>query len=175
MDVFDFNLACDTENIQGTKKKIYVVCSEDVDVFPGRVGNAALGERVTLDGDITLAATKKFAEVDILDESGEVKHSLKGPKGSQGFNAMFDFKLLAVGAAATDLVDRMRNACLIFVIPQNDGTMRVIGSKDNPAKLTAAEHTDGKTGEEEKTWTITIANTDNRVAPFYTGAIDLTA
>jgi hypothetical protein len=174
MEVLDFNLACGYENVQGTKTRVYVACSEDIDVFPARLGTTNLGDKVTLDGDITLVTGKKFAAVDVIVESGKVYHSLKGPTGSQGWNAMFDFKLIAKGAEAADWVNRLLNSCLVWVIPQNDGTMRVIGSVDNPSKLTAAEHTDGQTGDDEKTYACTIANTDNKIAPFYTGAIDLT-
>lgn len=177
MDVQDLNggdIACGQRIIPGLARKAYAVCSCDIDVFPGRLpfNAASPGDSITLDGPIVLNALKKFAELEMITDSGKVMHKQVGAKGFENYNNEFSFKAKKT-VAADEWFNNTRNSCLVIIVTEKDGTLRVIGTKDVPASMTASEGTTGDGSETEKVWTCTVMDTIGDVAPVYTGTIDL--
>lgn len=177
MDIFDLNgddAACGANIIPGLTKKAYAVCSCDIDVFPARLPYNPLvpGEGITLDGPIVLKPLKKFAEIEIITDSGKVSHKQVGAKGFENFTNEFSIKAKKT-IGADEWFDKNRNACFVIIVTEKDGTKRVIGSVDVPASMTASEGTTGDGNETEKVWTATFMDTTGFVAPVYADSIDL--
>jgi len=174
MDVQDLVIECGTSSTPGTKRFLYAVCACDIDVFPPFLATTGVGDSIKLDGDITLLATKKFAKVGLIIDSGEIKHPGVGVIGSRSYNNQLDGKIQK-NIASDEWFNKNKNSCFVFVVEQKDGTVRVLGNKDVPAMITASEGTEGVNNESEKVWNFTVMDTIGSVAPYYEGAIDLTA
>lgn len=174
MDIANLTDECGTVIKPGLTRKLYAVCACDIDVFPGFLATTGAGDSITLDGNITLLTGKKFAEVGIVTDSGEIVHQGVGVVGSRSYNNQLTGKIRKT-VAADEWFNKNRNACFVFIVPEKDGTMRVLGNKDVPAMITASEGKTGSGPESEKIWDFTILDTVGEVAPVYTGTIDLTA
>jgi hypothetical protein len=173
MDIADLAVACGTKITPGTKRVIYAVCACDIDVFPPFLATTGAGDSITLDGNITLTAGKKFAQVGLITDSGEITHPGVGAQSSRAYNNQLVGKIQKT-IESDEWFNKNRNGCFVFVVPQKDGTTRVLGNKDVPAMITASEGKEGTNNESEKVWDFTIMDTVGDVAPYYEGTIDLT-
>lgn len=174
MDILDLNISCGETVIPGTRAKLYVCCECDIETFPDYVSPVVNPEdAITLDGDIVLKPNKKFAELDIILDSGQIKHELVGTRGSKNYNNTLDFKILKTPVADA-WFDRHPNACLIGIVKQKDGTQRVFGAPEIPAFIETATGDGGNTNDSEAAWTAQIKDSTGKIAPIYNGVIDLT-
>jgi hypothetical protein len=173
-EIADLTMTCGDAITPGIGRKLYAACACDIDVFPPFRTTTAPGDSITLNGDITLETGKKFAEVGLIVDSGEITHPGVGNTGSRAYNNQLVGKIQKT-VASDEWFNKNRNACFVFIVPEKDGTIRVLGNKDIPAMITASEGKGGNTNDSEKVWDFTIMDTIGDVAPVYTGAIDLTA
>jgi hypothetical protein len=95
--------------------------------------------------------------------------------GSKAYNQTLDFKAYNVGPVESEFFNKHRNGCFVVVLEQKSGDNRVIGTKKFPARFASLEDTSGTNNESAKNWTGQLVASPGHVAPFYTGAIDLTA
>ena len=174
MDIQDLAAPCGQTIIPGTKGFFYLACACDITTFPGFVATTTVGDKLQLDGDIVLAAGKKFAKIEITTETGRIKHNGVGVKGSKNFTNSFDYKT-PKSLASDEWHDANPNGCFVALIPQKDGSFRVIGNKDIPAFMEVADADGGADNGDAAEWTAQIMDKTGRVAPYYTGAIDVTA
>jgi hypothetical protein len=172
MTIEDLAVECGTKVTPGTKRVLYAVCACDIDVFPAMLATTGVGDSITLAGDITLVVGKKFAQVGVITDSGEVSHPGVGAVSSRAFNNQFVGKIQK-NIASDEWFNKNRGGCFVFVIPQKDGTTRVLGNKDVPAMITSSEGKEGTNNESEKVWDFTVLDTIGDVAPYYNGVIDL--
>lgn len=174
MDFLAITDDCTVPNVQGSLPVIYAVCHKKVDVFPpfGTIGS---GGSITLTGDITLTATNTFKKMDMFVQTGELKHNPIGPNGSAGVQSVAEIEFRNTGATATEAAIALINSQGVFVLPQVDGTKRVIGTKDSPAIVEYLGGTEGKDGTQEKAHKFAVKTSNHQIAPYYTGTIDLTA
>lgn len=174
MDFLELIDNCGVDNVQGTQIPVLAVCRQDIDTWPAVVGSGTAGGTISITGDIVLAAGKAFKSMDMLIQTGELKHVGIGPNGSMGMETSAEFELRNTGAVAAEAAIATINSMGVFVFSQNDGTKRVIGTKDSPAIVTAIEGTEGKDGTQSKTFKITVKTSNNKLAPYYSGALDVT-
>jgi hypothetical protein len=173
MDVSSYTAECGAKVVPGVKSKIYMVCACDIDTWPARKVTTGIGDTITLDGDIVLAVGKSFATIDIISESGMIKHTGVGSQTSKNFTNSFDFKTQK-DIASDEWFDGHLNGCFIAIVVEKDGTMRVIGEPDMPARIEAAEGSGGGENSDEKSWIAQLLDKTGKVAPVYEGLIDLT-
>jgi hypothetical protein len=174
MDVSGYTAECGAKSTPGVKSKLYLVCACDIDTFPARLATTGVGDTVTLSGNITLKAGKKFAEIDIISETGQIKHTAGGSITSKAFSNSFDFKVMK-DIGSDEWFDNHLNGCFVGIVVEKDGSKRVFGEPDMPARIEAAEGSTGDDVSSEKSWIAQILDKTGRVAPYYTGTIDLTA
>lgn len=172
MDIADLTGQCGIRTIPGYKTKLYAVCACDIETFPGYLTTTGVGDSITLDGDIVLKTDKKWAQLDTISETGKVTETEVGVIGSQVFQSQFEFKLPKT-LASDEWLDANPNACMVFLIEDKDGKQRVLGNDKVPTTRTAAVGTNGPGLTDEKSWAITIMDNTGRIAPYYTGVIDL--
>ena len=173
-DIADLTGQCGVRTIPGYKVKIYAACSCDIETFPAYKTTTGVGDSITLDGDIVLLAGKKWAVLETISETGKVTETEVGVIGSQVFQSQFEFKLPKT-IASDEWLDANPNACMVFIIEDKDGKMRVLGNDRVPTTRTAAVGTNGPALTDEKSWAITIMDNTGRIAPYYEGVIDLVA
>lgn len=174
--VFDLVDPCGTNVVPGVEMDLYAVCACDIDTFPDVVGNTAQGDSITLDGDIVLKAGKKFNKIEIISETGEIKHSLVGANRSKSYKQSLVGK--TVGNINYDeFFNNNANACFVVIAkPKSGGTMRVIGHPTKGhAMFATAEDTSGSNAETPKEWSFELTASPGNVAYHYNGLIDLTA
>lgn len=172
MDIQDLAAPCGQKVIPGTKGFIYLVCACDITTFPDFVATTAVGDKLKLDGDIVLAAGKKFAKIELTTETGRIKHNVVGARGSKNFTNGFEFKTPKT-LASDEWFNENPNGCFVGLIPQKDGAIRVIGTKDIPAFMEAADADGGADNADAAEWTAMIMDKTGMVAPYYEGAIDV--
>lgn len=172
MDILNLVDTCGDIITPGMTAKVWAVCACDIDVFPGFLATTNPGDSITLDGDIVLKANKYFAQIDVVTESGEVKHTQVGSSGSENYVNTYDFKTRKT-VAADEWFNKHRGACFVFIVEEKTGAKRVLGTPSVPAKMVSSEGTTGMNNEGEKIWTAQIKDTVGEVAPVYTGAIDI--
>lgn len=172
-DIADLTGQCGVRTIPGYKTNIFAVCGCDILTFPDRKTTTDPGDSITLDGNIVLKTGKKFAQLEVISETGKVTETEVGVIGSQVFQSQFEFKLPKT-ILSDEWLDANPNACMVFIIEDKDGNMRVLGNEKVPTTRTAAVGTNGPGLADEKTWAITIMDNTGRIAPYYEGTIDLT-
>lgn len=173
MEVQDFVFECGTEIVPGANAKMYAVCACDIDVFPAYLTSTGTGDSITLDGDIVLKADKKWATVDVIVDSLDLTHTLVGVRSSRNYTNKIDAKMPKV-KASDEWMEKNKNACLVVIIEEKaTNVRRVIGNVNVPASIDAAEGKIGTNNESEKSWIFSVMDTTGKVAPYYTGAIDL--
>jgi hypothetical protein len=160
----------------GTKRKIWLVkeCDVDATSWPTKLATTGTGDSITLDGDITLLATKAFAVIDVIPDTGKVTNTPEGSRTGRSYTNKFDFKL-DYSAGALEWVNENVNVPMIGIVEQKDGSLRVLGEPGIPAFLEASEATGGDAPGSEASIICQLMDSVGEVAPFYTGAIDVTA
>lgn len=173
-EVKDLANICGEKNPAGLKVDIYGVCKDDILTWPAKKVTTGVGDSITFDGDIVLKAGKKWAKIEVIADTGEVTHTAAGVRSSKGFTNKLDFKV-AKSIASDEWMNDNINSCMVFLAKEKTGNVRVIGSPEVPAELQAAEGKTGTNIESEKSWIASIMDTTGEVAPYYEGAIDVTA
>lgn len=172
MEIQDLTFECGQGLIPGATAKLYMVCACDIDTFPGYLTTTGTGDSITLDGNIVLKANKKFAAVDVVVDSVDLTHTLVGVRTSKNYTNKIDGKA-AKTKAADEWFEKNKNACIVCILEEKDGAKRVIGTDKIPAFLDTAEGKIGTSNESEKSWIFSIMDSTGKVAPYYTGTIDL--
>jgi hypothetical protein len=160
-------------NPAGTTNKVYLVCVEDVATFPALSTGSNVGDSITYSDPIVLKTNKAFATIDVIVDEGELTHTAGGTRTAKAFENMFDFKL-AKTLASDEWVNNHINSCIIALVKEKSGKIRLLGTLECPTELLAAEGKTGKGITTEKSWICQIKDTTGMVAAYYTGAIDLT-
>lgn len=170
------------EPIGGIAAKMYFALHSDFATITdpkelcGDSGDAAatLAELVTIAAipGHTFKATKKFAVLDIVLETGELTTTQIGEKARR----LFQNQIVAqVAGSADTLLGFMRlikNQQLIVLVEEvGSGNIRQFGSKRLPAWIEAQEHKIEATLEGNNSLTITIMDKQKYPAPIYLGDI----
>lgn len=165
--------SCGSKNIPGVSVRVYFAKKDDIDTFPPFKITTLPGDSVTLDGDIVMKALKKFYQVDIITDSGEVKDTLAGSIGSKVYESTFDFMKATTNPNVVEFQESLANECLVVIVKEKSGNLRVLGNLDSPAYLETAEGTTAKTTGDTRGFTNQIKATPGYAAPFYEGLIDI--
>ena len=172
MDIKDLTGQCGAVVTPGFGITIYAVCPCDIETYPAFKTTTAVGDSITLDGDIVLKTGKKFATITAISETVGLNENSVGVVGSKAIQNDFNFKALKT-KASDDWVETHLNGCFLFVIKNKEGQMRVVGSPDVPATLDTAVGVNGLALSDEKNWALKIMDNTGHVAPYYEGEIDL--
>lgn len=172
MKIHDLTGECCPQNIPGYESTLYLVSACDIVTFPTRPAYdpADPGLSVTLSGDIELAANTKFVTIPIIIDSGSTNSIANGNIGSKGFRNEANFEIQGNNAERLSWSEQVLNGCFVAIMTDKMGRMRVIGSKLSPARFETIEH--GNSNEDSKA-TYLLYDTLGKIAPIYTGVVDL--
>ena len=150
--------ACPNDEVSGgISTRILYAPKAFVDkcVLPANTGE--LGKANTIeDGNLTLIATKNFKGIDAQIDEGELKTSLVGNAGNKKAKTELELKIPRFSDVTLDFISRYKNVPMIFVVPDAQCTLWVIGTKINPAYVDSAEATTGKKSEDDSGITLKI-------------------
>lgn len=172
MTITDLINLCGINVIPGTRTRMLVVCSCDIQSFPHlnafEPDNPTAG--ITLNGNIVLKPGKNWASISIIADSGQIKHELVGTRGSKNYVNSYDFKILKT-IIADAWFQQNGNNCIVALVRQKDGTYRVFGTLEMPAWIETATGDSGNTLDTEVAWTAQIKDNIGKVCPIYTGTV----
>ena len=162
------------KSLPGTKKRVYLADVRDILVWPTKPDRSAEGfslEKVpVLTGSFTLAQGKYFAQVDIINNNGQITVEAQGTFGSKTFKNTYTGNAPGTEEEITGLIAELLNAEIVAVVPTRTGKFRVIGSDEFPAEINPSQAT-GQAPTDTNQTVLEISADDELPAPFFTGTL----
>lgn len=163
-------------NPAGVRGTLYLIPAAEFVSWPAYLGTTGSGDTVKLTGNFSLVTTTGkgyWRAFPCLLEKGAVEYNSVGGKGSKSFDVLGRGYVLGVDAAQLEWWKNMVNAPSVGLWVDKNGTMHVIGSKDDPAYLEEGAGTTGIAATDERG--IAFAIKANQALPtIYTGTINTT-
>lgn len=122
------------------------IASWPVALTPAATAAAAFADLVTvpLADPFVMLTGKYFQQVDCILEEGEVKHTQIGPRDCAAFENSYDNVYPGNDAAYLGFNALMANKDVVVIAEELNGTFRVIGFPNFPARLEKSDGTGGK-------------------------------
>jgi hypothetical protein len=165
----DFDFEEGTINMGGTAGKVYAIPASDVETIP-----AAGPDGVTVATAIVCKTGKKFAEIYMTSETGEVKDVEVGERDGGSFETNLEWWSPAISAELLALKSQFANGGFIFLVKDSNNVMRIVGSKDHPAYREPGEVTTGKAPKDRRGASFKFKASSPKPALIYTGVVPLT-
>lgn len=135
------------------------------------------GESVVLSGNFSFtgAGTGKgyFREFPMLLEKGVVSKKVVGGIGSKSVETTATFYVLGADKKELEWMRDQSNIPGVWLIPDKNGTVHVLGTKDDPAYLQEADQSTGTAATDERGTTYVIRHVTSEPA-IYEGTINVT-
>lgn len=158
-------------NPGGVSGPILYAFEEDIASFP-ELDNPETAltfeSLIELKEAIKMKVGKQFHELYCTLETGELKDTVVGPRDGKGFENSMEIsfpgnpsKFLGFKAAAA-------NRNLVFIVPEKNKVIRVLGSKSDPAALDTGEGTSGKAIADARASVLTFKASGATPPPVYT-------
>lgn len=177
---------CGKSNPPGTETELFYTVDDELTGFPSRKsdnGGTAYGDSKILDEPFNFVNAPVGAgfwrKATILVDTGEVKDVLEGELGGQGYKSSFPFYIKGTDAQQLAFADDMAAAsgCLILMLRDRKGNLRVLGKPSNPAMVESAEGTTGAKNGDRRGFAYVASASTGETAPIYddaTHGIDIT-
>jgi len=173
------------KSLPGTKKRVYIADIRDILKFPKLADRTAVGATLKdvpsypakiksgeteVPNVFTMANGKFFAQVDIINNNGQIAVEAQGTFGSKTFRNTYTGNAPGTEEEISGLISELLNAEIIAVVPTRTVKFRVIGSKDFPAEINPSQNT-GQAATDTNQTVLEIAADDEVAAPFYYGTL----
>ena len=162
------------KSLPGTKKRVYIAEVRDIVGWPTKPSRDAAGftlDKVpVLTGNFTMAASKFFAQVDIINNNGKISVEAQGTFGSKTFKNTYTGNAPGTEEEISGLIAELLNAEIVAVVPTRTGKFRVIGSEEFPAEINPSQDT-GQAATDTNQTVLEISADDELPAPFFTGTL----
>lgn len=148
-----------TKNAAGLKGKGYMAPSEEFSAWPAYLTTSTAGDTVTLASAPTFVSTTGigyFRTFPILLEKGSYSITAVGGLGSKSFEERMVYVIAGVDAAQLEYIKNIVNIPGVWLAPDKNDVIHVLGSKDDPAYVEAVEGGTGTAGTDERIITITV-------------------
>lgn len=161
-----------TESMPGIKRRIYYISKSYIANWPqlardngtGRISNGVYQSSFALEAD------RKWKYIDILADKSQLTSEPQGEAPSQTQLNKLVAVHAGVGYEASHLAACLNNDDFVFLVEDQAGYIRVVGSENWPTKTTVnQDNGQGATGNTSTT--INVEATDVMPAPFYIGTI----
>src|SRR5690606_37916854 len=87
---------------------------------------------------------KSFKKLYVTLETGEIRYSLIGPRDSKSFSNSIEISYPSNDGAILGFIASSANRRLVFIVVEQNGRAKVLGTPQFPAQLETAEGTSGK-------------------------------
>jgi len=149
---------------------MYMVRRVNILTFPKVQGDAAtkIEDYAVIKDNFVLAEGAKFVKIDLVEGESEPSCNNQGNEGAKSFLNKVEFVLPGTQKKVSGTISKMNNDDVIFLYPQRDGAIRVIGNEMFRVQLELGQSA-GKQVTDSSQSTVTASVSDINVAPFYEG------
>ena len=160
-------------SLPGIRPHMYMVRRVNILNFPKVQGDAAtkLEEVAVIKSNFVLAEGVKFVKIDLVEGESEPTCENQGNEGAKSFLNKVAFVLPGTQKKVTGLIAKLNNDDVVFLYPQRDGAIRVIGNEMFRVQLELGQNA-GKQVTDSSQSTITASVSDINPAPFYEGTFE---
>ncbi|WP_151087374.1 hypothetical protein [Hymenobacter baengnokdamensis] len=179
MDTQDLTHTSGTDNTPGIQQKIFYTTLENIVTLPkpteddSAASTGTFADLVTITADIVVK--KPLSSIYVTLEDGELKHSGQGETDSMSFKNELEFAHPGTKPEQLGFAQWCKNSNLIFLVPEVDGQIRVLGTRGYPAKLATAPGSTGKKSTDGRKTTFTFHSSRKGPAPVFTGKVMVAA
>ena len=160
-------------SLPGVRPHMYMVRRTNILSFPKVQGNDAtkLEDVAVIKENFVLAEGVKFVKIDLVEGESEPTCENQGNEGAKSFLNKVAFVLPGTQKKVTGLISKLNNDDVIFLYPQRDGAIRLIGNEMFRVQLELGQNA-GKAVTDSSQSTITASVSDINPAPFYEGTFE---
>ena len=158
-------------NPGGTSGPTLYAFEEDIASFPELADPetaTTFDSLVEVTEAIVMKTGKQFYELYCTLETGELKSTVVGPRDGKGFENSMEISFPGSKAEFLGFQAAAANRNLVFIVPEKNKTLRVLGSKADPAALDTAEGTSGKAISDARATVMTFKASGGTPPPIYT-------
>lgn len=165
-----------SNNTGGVQQEIFWALFSDIAFFPPLIqpdptGNGAITDLCTINENFIMNSGKRFQSMYVTLEKGRIKSQLQGELDCKSFMNEANFFLPGTSPLALGFATLAKNGSFVFLIPEVDGQLRVLGTKGYPAKLKAADTDTGEKTADPKGTPFTFQSAGSTPSPIYTGQV----
>lgn len=160
-------------SLPGIRPHMYMVRRANILTFPKVQGDAAtkIEDVAVIKDSFVLAEGVKFVKIDLVEGESEPTCDNQGNEGAKSFLNKVDFVLPGTQKKVTGTITKLNNDDVIFLYPQRDGAIRVIGNEMFRVQLELGQSA-GKQVTDSSQSKITASVSDINPAPFYEGTFE---
>ena len=160
-------------SLPGVRPHMYMIRRVNILTFPNVQGDAAtkLEDVAVIKDSFVLAEGAKFVKIDLVEGESEPTCENQGNEGAKSFLNKVAFVLPGTQKKVTGLIAKLNNDDVIFLYPQRDGAIRVIGNEMFRVQVELGQNA-GKQVTDSSQSTITASVSDINPAPFYEGTFE---
>ena len=160
-------------SLPGVRPYMYMVRRVNILSFPKVQGDAAekLEDVAVIKENFVLAEGVKFVKIDLVEGESEPTCENQGNEGAKSFLNKVAFVLPGTQKKVTGLISKLNNDDVVFLYPQRDGAIRVIGNEMFRVQVELGQNA-GKSVTDSSQSTITASVSDINPAPFYEGTFE---
>lgn len=181
MDTQDLTHLAGSDNTPGIQQTIYYALLEDIQLLPppdvddSAAVTGTFADLVTITADIVMKPGKQFHSMYVTLEEGELKHEGQGETDSMSYKNTLDFAHPGSKPEILGFAQWVKNNNIVWLVPEVDGQVRLLGNRAYPAKLASAPGgTDKKSAGAKKT-TFTFHSSRKGPAPIFKGKVSISA
>lgn len=163
-----------SNNDGGIGQYIYYSPLSNITTFPAVPATPTTNaDVVTVSDPFVMVATKTFKKIYCTRDQGEVVSKMIGETDSKSYENTAEFFIPGNQAEVLAFLEMIKNTNGVFIVPDREDQMRIIGSKNLPAKIEVGETTTGKKAGDMRGTKITVKSV-GRIAPIYDNTVPLT-
>lgn len=177
MDTIDLVHKAGSDNTPGIAQKVFYTPMANVVTLPKpKVDDSAsdtgsFADLVTIVDDIVVKEPLNYIYVTL--EDGELKHEGQGETDSMSFKNTLEFAHPGTKPEQLGFAQWCKNNDLLFLVPEQDGQLRVLGTRNYPAKLASAPGSTGKKSTDGRKTTFSFHSSRKGPAPVFTGKVQV--
>jgi hypothetical protein len=163
-------------NAAGLTAKGYVAPTEEITADPDYLATTGEGDTVTSDGAFTMVATTGkgfFRTFPTIIEKGVYSIEPVGAKGSKQWKETYTFALQGCDAPQLEFANNLLNTPSVFIVPDANDVLHVVGRKDSPATVDSGSGGTGEGPEGERIMLLTVTAYTKKPM-IYDAVVDIT-
>ncbi len=159
-------------SLPGVRPHFYLIRRADIVSFPkvGGSSAASLDAVCTISADFTLAESKKWKVIDLIEGESEPTCESQGSEGCKSFKNRVELVIPGTEKKVSAMIAMLNNDDVIIAYPQRNGRIRIIGNEMFRVQLELSQ-TNGKAVTDSAQTKVIASVDDVNPAPFYEGKI----
>lgn len=140
-DDIDKNLP-NGDNMGGTRQYLWYGYHKDVKTWPeppATTGSITLEANGSYTGNLIMEEGKRLFKMYITDDTGELKMPLVGDTDGQSYEMNLTFFHPGLSKKILGFVNANKNGNLVFIAPDAEGQLYLLGDKDRPCTMVNGE------------------------------------